>query len=199
MPSFSSGCPVKMKTMCSFETSETTHPMSQWSIPEDLDPRQSHVWSYEVSQLQHCWFLYNVYAKYQSYRMCQHKFRERKLTPFSCCLAMRHGFISVLVHEVIVGMWCIVSATRVIGQFFWWDRKLTPMCYTNCDTILITCLIIRKPCLFTTRQRNISYRKQFYAWYRKYHRWENTKQGTVASTFARYKHVCLLLLGHVKE
>jgi hypothetical protein len=31
---------------------------------------------------------------------------------------MKLGFISVLIHEIIIGMWCIVSATRVIGHLF---------------------------------------------------------------------------------
>jgi hypothetical protein len=49
---------------------------------------------------------------------------------------MTLGFISVLIHEVIVGMWCTVSATSIIDQFFFlWDHKLTPICYTNCETI----------------------------------------------------------------
>jgi len=52
-----------------------------------------------------------------------------------------------------------VSATSVTGQFFLWDHKHRPMCYTNCDTIFDHLSDYEKTLLFTTIQCNISYRK----------------------------------------
>jgi hypothetical protein len=51
-------------------------------------------------------------------------------------------------HDVIVGAWCAVSATRIVGPILSWDSKFTAICYTRSDNTLITCPTTRKTYIF---------------------------------------------------
>jgi len=41
----------------------------------------------------------------------------------------------VSLYEDVTGVYCAVSATRIIGPIFTWDHKFTPAFYTHFDTI----------------------------------------------------------------
>ena len=39
---------------------------------------------------------------------------------------------------VMVGVWCAISVTRIIGPCFWGNHKFTPICYTRSDPVFWT-------------------------------------------------------------
>ena len=48
-------------------------------------------------------------------------------------------------HDM-TGMWCATSATRFIGHIFFWDYKLTPICYAHYSNTYNACPLKSKAC-----------------------------------------------------
>jgi len=125
VPSFSSGCPMKMKTMCSFETSEQLTQCHSVIFQKTwiLDS-----YMYEVVKSVSCntACFYTIFMLNTNPTGCVNISSEKKNRPHSHAVQQWSMVSSqcwymnlwLVCGAVIVGKWCIVSATRVIGQFF---------------------------------------------------------------------------------
>ena len=48
-------------------------------------------------------------------------------------------------HDILIGLWCAVSATKIIGLFVTRDHKFTTICYTHSDAMFEHLSITREP------------------------------------------------------
>jgi hypothetical protein len=95
----------------------------------------------------------------------------------------------VPLHDVTVGVWFSMSATRIIGPFLGGGRGGGPQIHTEilraiCRYFFITCPVTRQPMHFFKKTGTSSQNKQFCISFTKCSSWQNNNQRIVASLFA---------------
>jgi hypothetical protein len=100
----------------------------------------------------------------------------------------------VPLHDVMVGVWCAISASGIIWTIIFWQHKFTSILHTSWHHFLNTRPITRKPIFFLPRGYKSSYRNSLPVFLI-----TGKQRGIVAFSYTRFEPVRVLLMTHVKR